>query len=120
MAKKRNYFYITMVKRCLERYKTSILYVVRINVCLLFQVNIGLKKPGSKLEHQGIKIEFIGQIEMYYDRGNHHEFISLVKELARPGDMIAHTSYPFEFSCVEKPFEVYTGGYISKSNNLVF
>lgn len=46
---------------------------------------------------------------MYYDRGNHHEFISLVKELARPGDMIAHTSYPFEFSCVEKPFEVYTG-----------
>jgi vacuolar protein sorting-associated protein 26 len=46
---------------------------------------------------------------MFYDRGNHHEFISLVKELARPGDMIAHTSYPFEFSCVEKPFEVYTG-----------
>lgn len=46
---------------------------------------------------------------MYYDRGNHHEFISLVKELARPGDMIAHSSYPFEFSNVEKPFEVYTG-----------
>lgn len=80
------------------------------------QVNIGLKKPGSKLEHQGIKIEFIGQIEMYYDRGNHHEFISLVKELARPGDMIAHTSYPFEFSCVEKPFEVYTGA--SRQNRL--
>lgn len=73
------------------------------------QVNISLKKPGSKLEHQGIKIEFIGQIEMYYDRGNHHEFISLVKELARPGEMIAHSSYPFDFSCVEKPFEVYTG-----------
>ncbi|XP_074030642.1 vacuolar protein sorting 26 isoform X1 [Leptinotarsa decemlineata] len=73
------------------------------------KVNISLKKPGSKLEHQGIKIEFIGQIEMFYDRGNHHEFISLVKELARPGDMIAHSSYPFEFSCVEKPFEVYTG-----------
>ncbi|KAK9874440.1 hypothetical protein WA026_002780 [Henosepilachna vigintioctopunctata] len=73
------------------------------------KVNICLKKPGSKLEHQGIKIEFIGQIEMFYDRGNHHEFISLVKELARPGEMIANTSYPFEFSCVEKPFEVYTG-----------
>ncbi|KRT85251.1 hypothetical protein AMK59_2984 [Oryctes borbonicus] len=73
------------------------------------KVNISLKKAGSKLEHQGIKIEFIGQIELYYDRGNHHEFTSLVKELARPGEMIAHTSYPFEFSCVEKPFEVYTG-----------
>ncbi|KAL1501353.1 hypothetical protein ABEB36_006687 [Hypothenemus hampei] len=74
------------------------------------KVNVSLKKPGSKLEHQGIKIEFIGQIEMYYDRGNHHEFISLVKELARPGEMIAHTSYPFEFSNVEKSYEVYTGG----------
>ncbi|KAF5279325.1 hypothetical protein FQR65_LT15398 [Abscondita terminalis] len=73
------------------------------------KVNVGLKKAGSKLEHQGIKIEFIGQIELFYDRGNHHEFTSLVKELARPGEMIAHTSYPFEFSCVEKPFEVYTG-----------
>jgi hypothetical protein len=27
-----------------------------------FQVNITLKRPGTKLEHQGIKIEFIGQI----------------------------------------------------------
>ncbi|XP_017778901.1 PREDICTED: vacuolar protein sorting-associated protein 26B-like [Nicrophorus vespilloides] len=73
------------------------------------KVNISLKKAGSKLEHQGIKIEFIGQIELFYDRGNHHEFTSLVKELARPGEMIANTSYPFEFSCVEKPYEVYTG-----------
>lgn len=61
------------------------------------------------MEHQGIKIEFIGQIELFYDRGNHHEFTNLVKELARPGEMITNTSYPFEFSCVEKPFEVYTG-----------
>lgn len=68
-----------------------------------------MKKAGSKLEHQGIKIEFIGQIELFYDRGNHHEFTNLVKELARPGEMITNTSYPFEFSCVEKPYEVYTG-----------
>ena len=26
------------------------------------QVNVTLKRPGSKLEHQGIKIEFVGQI----------------------------------------------------------
>lgn len=73
------------------------------------KVNVTLKKPGSKLEHQGIKIELIGQIELFYDRGNHHEFTSLVKELARPGDLIQNTSYPFEFSNVEKPFEVYGG-----------
>lgn len=73
------------------------------------KVNVTLKKPGSKLEHQGIKIEFIGQIELYYDRGNHHEFTSLVKELARPGELLPNTSYTFEFLNVEKPFESYTG-----------
>lgn len=73
------------------------------------KVNITLKKPGSKLEHQGIKVELIGQIELYYDRGNHHDFLSLVRELARPGDLIQNTSYPFEFANVEKPYEVYVG-----------
>ena len=28
----------------------------------ILQVNVTLKKAGSKMEHQGIKIEFIGQI----------------------------------------------------------
>jgi len=73
------------------------------------KVNVTLKKPGSKLEHQGVKIEFVGQIELYYDRGNHHEFTSLVKELARPGELTQNTVYAFEFQNVEKPFESYTG-----------
>ncbi|XP_014261776.1 vacuolar protein sorting-associated protein 26B-like isoform X2 [Cimex lectularius] len=73
------------------------------------KVNIRLKKPGSKLEHQGIKIEFIGQIELYYDRGNHYDFTSLVKELVRPGELLQNTTYNFEFLNVEKPFESYTG-----------
>lgn len=61
------------------------------------------------MEHQGIKVEFIGEIELYQDRGNHHEFTSLVKELARPGDLIQNTSFSFEFQNVEKPYESYTG-----------
>lgn len=61
------------------------------------------------MEHQGIKIEFIGQIELLYDRGNHHEFKCLSKALARAGDLIKNTSYPFEFPNVEKQFEVYAG-----------
>ncbi|CAD5113279.1 DgyrCDS2457 [Dimorphilus gyrociliatus] len=73
------------------------------------KVNINMRKAGSKLEHQGIKIEFIGQIELYYDRGNHHEFTSLVKELARPGEITSNSSYDFEFVQVEKPYESYTG-----------
>ncbi|XP_049955782.1 vacuolar protein sorting-associated protein 26B-like [Schistocerca serialis cubense] len=73
------------------------------------KVNVTLKKYGSKLEHQGIKIEFIGQIELYYVRGNHHEFTSLVKELACPGELMQNMSYAFEFLNVEKPLESYTG-----------
>ncbi|XP_014206153.1 vacuolar protein sorting-associated protein 26B-like [Copidosoma floridanum] len=72
------------------------------------KINISLRKAG-KLEHQGVKVEFIGQIELYYDRGNHHEFTSLVKELARPGELTHNTTYEFEFANVEKPFESYTG-----------
>lgn len=68
-----------------------------------------LKKPGVKLEHQGIKVEFVGEIELYQDRGNHHEFTSLVKDLARAGDLIQNSSYSFEFVNVEKPYESYTG-----------
>lgn len=46
---------------------------------------------------------------MFYDRGNHYEFTSLVKELARPGVMTENASFDFEFLNVEKPYETYTG-----------
>ncbi|KAI4476403.1 PREDICTED: vacuolar protein sorting-associated protein 26B-like [Polistes canadensis] len=72
------------------------------------KITISLRKAG-KLEHQGVKVEFIGQIELYYDRGNHHEFINLVKELTRPGELTHNTVYTFEFANVEKPYESYTG-----------
>uniref|UniRef100_A0A3P8YX95 VPS26, retromer complex component B n=2 Tax=Esox lucius TaxID=8010 RepID=A0A3P8YX95_ESOLU len=73
------------------------------------KVNVTLKNPGKRLEHQGIKIEFVGQIELYYDRGNHHEFVSLVKDLARPGELTQSQTFDFEFTHVEKPYESYTG-----------
>ena len=76
---------------------------------LKYQVNVTLHRKTGKIEHNGIKIEFIGQIELYYDRGNHHEFLSLVKELARPGELTQNTSFDFEFNQVEKPYETYTG-----------
>ncbi|TRY74869.1 hypothetical protein TCAL_12568 [Tigriopus californicus] len=73
------------------------------------KVNVTLHRKTNRLEHQGIKIEFIGQIELYYDRGNHHEFLSLVKQLAGPGDLTQNTAFDFEFNQVEKPYECYTG-----------
>eukprot|EP01137_Pigoraptor_chileana_P004645 Opistho-2@46578 len=58
------------------------------------KVHINLKQQGKKLEHNGIKVEFVGQIELFYDRGNHHEFVTLVKELSPPGDLSRKCDVP--------------------------
>ncbi|KAI8540516.1 hypothetical protein RHMOL_Rhmol09G0269500 [Rhododendron molle] len=64
---------------------------------------------GKKVEHNGIKIELLGQIEMYFDRGNFYDFTSLVRELDVPGEIYERKTYPFEFSMVEMPYETYNG-----------
>ncbi|KAJ1889555.1 Vacuolar protein sorting-associated protein 26, partial [Kickxella alabastrina] len=64
---------------------------------------------GKQLEHYGIKVQFIGSIEMFYDRGNHYEFVSLVQELAAPAELTNTTMYNFEFKNVEKQYESYQG-----------
>jgi len=66
-------------------------------------------KPGKKVEHMGIKVEFIGQIEFVHDSGNPYEFLSLVRDLEDPGELTTDRSYSFEFNNVEKRFETYTG-----------
>lgn len=66
-------------------------------------------KTGKPLAHFGIKVEFLGLIEMFYDRGNHYEFTSLAQELAAPGELTRTTTYHFEFKNVEKAYESYHG-----------
>jgi vacuolar protein sorting-associated protein 26 len=70
---------------------------------------VHIRPKGKKLEHHGIKVEFIGQIEMFFDRGNHHEFTSLVQELSAPGVLDRERDFEFQFLHVEKPHESYTG-----------
>ncbi|KAG7022208.1 Vacuolar protein sorting-associated protein 26A, partial [Cucurbita argyrosperma subsp. argyrosperma] len=64
---------------------------------------------GKKIDHNGVKIELLGQIEMYFDRGNFYDFTSLVRELDVPGEIYERKTYPFEFSTVEMPYETYNG-----------
>ena len=66
-------------------------------------------KDGKKLDHTGIKVNLIGSIEMFYDRGNHYEFVSMVQELAAPGEMRHSQTFDFEFKNVEKQYESYYG-----------
>lgn len=65
--------------------------------------------PGKKVEHMGVKVELLGQIELYFDRGNFYDFTSLVRELDVPGEISERKIYPFEFSTVEMQYESYNG-----------
>lgn len=91
-------------------------------------------RDGKGVKHDGIKVEFVGSIgeliapprspnlpltrkrllrsehtELFYDRGNHYEFLSLVQELANPGEMRTAQAFDFEFKNVEKQYESYHG-----------
>lgn len=48
-------------------------------------------------------------LEMFFDRGNHYEFLSLGQELAAPGDLQHPQTFDFEFKNVEKQYESYNG-----------
>lgn len=71
------------------------------------------KKNSQLCVHTSIQdVSSAGHIsisELFYDRGNHHEFTSLVRDLARPGELTQSETYDFEFVNVEKPYETYTG-----------
>ncbi|ORY26886.1 vacuolar protein sorting-associated protein 26-domain-containing protein [Naematelia encephala] len=72
------------------------------------QVHVRVK-DGKKFQHDGIRIELIGSIELFYDRGNHYEFVSLSQELAAGGEMRSAQTYDFTFKNVEKQYESYSG-----------
>lgn len=66
-------------------------------------------RDGRKVEHVGVKVQFVGQIELINDKGQHDEFISLAKEIVGPGEIRHAETYNFEFRNVEKPYESYNG-----------
>jgi len=67
-------------------------------------------KSGKKIEHQGIKLDFIGEIEVVYDRGNRHDFMTLTQTLAPPGILSGDTKFEFDFAnSSEKAHESYNG-----------
>lgn len=74
-------------------------------------------KDGKRLEHSGIKVQFIGCIETKNDRGasqgnqpgEGEAFLSMAQELAAPGELRHPETFEFEFKNVEKQFESYNG-----------
>jgi len=66
-------------------------------------------KDGKAVKHDGIKAEFVGSIDLFYDRGNHYEFLSMASELASAGELRGAQTFDFEFKNVEKQYESYNG-----------
>lgn len=48
-------------------------------------------------------------VELFSDRGNQHDFTSLIRQLAPPGELLGDKMFDFQFVTVEKPYESYTG-----------
>lgn len=72
------------------------------------KVTVSLK-DGKHMQHRGIKIDFVGTIEMVYDRENSQQFTSLERLLEDPGTLTATKTYRFEFTNVEKSYDTYSG-----------
>ncbi|KFG52513.1 putative vacuolar protein sorting-associated protein 26 [Toxoplasma gondii VAND] len=66
-------------------------------------------KPGKRLDHNGIKVELIGQIDTLYDRSNSYDFFSISKDLEPPGVLVESKKYKYRFNAVDKPNETYSG-----------
>lgn len=64
---------------------------------------------GKKVEHQGIKVQLLGQIELASERGYPQDFVSLVRDLSPPGELTSQQTYPFEFNNVEMQYDSYRG-----------
>lgn len=84
-------------------------YVYEGNEPVKGKISLKLAKGVKKLEHQGIHVNFIGQIELFYDRGSHFQFISLTKQLESPGSLTSSKIYDFNFDTEEKTKESYYG-----------
>jgi vacuolar protein sorting-associated protein 26 len=48
-------------------------------------------------------------LELFYDRGNHYEFVSLAQELTSGGEMRQAQTFDFAFKNVGKQYESYSG-----------
>ena len=76
------------------------------DVCGIAKVHL---KPGKKLEHQGIKVELIGRIEIMTDGTKKYDFFSISKDLEPPGSLFETREYRWNFNKVDKQNETYIG-----------
>uniref|UniRef100_A0A7R9XVG1 Vacuolar protein sorting-associated protein 26 n=1 Tax=Prasinoderma coloniale TaxID=156133 RepID=A0A7R9XVG1_9VIRI len=65
-----------------------------------------------RVEHQGLKIELLGQAELLSERGAAYNFVSLSRNLSNEGILDRPAKFTFEFPSVEMPYESYSGMHV--------
>jgi len=75
----------------------------------VFGTGIVQVRPGKKLDHQGIKVELIGQVDMINDKSASYDFFSITKDLEPPGALFESKQYKWKFGSVDKQNETYCG-----------
>ncbi|CAO3650031.1 unnamed protein product [Mucor fragilis] len=67
-------------------------------------------RDGKRIDHQGIRVKFIGSIDLFHERTKSYPFLSLSQDLASSGELNQQkTEFDFEFNNVEKQFECFYG-----------
>lgn len=66
-------------------------------------------RPGKKMDHQGIKVELIGQVDMMHDKSSSYDFFAITKDLEPPGALYESKQYKFKFGAVDKQNDTYCG-----------
>jgi len=72
-------------------------------------ITVAPREASKALTHLGIRVEFVGAIEMLYDHENSHEFTSLLRDLDDPGSITSARTYSFAFPQAMKAFDTYSG-----------
>jgi vacuolar protein sorting-associated protein 26 len=63
--------------------------------------------PGKTLEHQGIKVELVGQLTTYSEGS--YDFFTISKDLESSGTLLESKKFKFRFVGVDKPHETFHG-----------
>ncbi|CDR97324.1 vacuolar protein sorting-associated protein 26 family protein, putative [Babesia bigemina] len=66
-------------------------------------------KPGKQFDHQGIKVELIGQSDTLYNKTGTYDFFTMSRDIEASGSVIESKSYRWKFPLVGIENETYWG-----------
>ena len=65
--------------------------------------------PNKKFEYSSVTCEFAGIIEVFGEKTQSNNFITVTKELDQEGTITASKTFNFDFTAIKKEYETYYG-----------